>query len=218
MAITAQTALTEAKALLNDPSGTIYPDAAMLPLLQKAYAELQTKMMRSGLPVLKEQTSAQVVNAGTVALGDGAGLPADLVYPIELGERAVGSSASIAFEDMTEMAWEPSTPQDTKLIYWNWRDEEIKFLGSTVAREVRIRYMKGLTRITAVNTPVTILNSTTFLAARCAAIAALVLGSNPSRAEALQGDAGDALDDLLGVLVKRQQGIGIRRRVNRYRR
>lgn len=218
MAVTAQTPLTEAKVLLNDPSGNIYSDASMLPLLQKAYAELQTKMMLNGLPVMKEASTAVTVNAGTLSLSDGAGLPSDFIYPIELGERPAGSVATVRYEDMDEMDWEPDTPATDRLLYWNWREEEIKFIGATTNREVRIRYMKGLTRITATTTPLAVNNCTTFLAARSAAIAALVLGSNPSRAEALNADAGMALTDLLGILVKRGQGLGIRRRVNRYRR
>lgn len=216
MAIIAATPLAEAKVLLNDPSGNIYADDKMLPLLQKAYAELQTKMMLNGLPVLKEAALATAVNIGTVALGDGSGLPSDFIYPIELAERRKNSTD--LYEKMDELEWEPTTQQSDRLLYWNWREEEIKFLGATTDREVRIRYMKGLTRITATTTPISVNNSTTFLAARCAAVAALVLGSNPSRAEALNGDAGGALVDLLALLVKRQQGIGIRRRPNRYRR
>jgi hypothetical protein len=216
MAITAATVLTEAKGLLNDPSGYIYPDDKLIPLLQKAYGELQTKMMLNGLPVLKEQTTPIVVNAGVVALADGALLPTDLVYPIELAERASGSTE--LFVDMTETDWEPTAIPTNRLNYWNWREEEIKFLGATVNREVRIRYMKGLTRITATTTPVTILNSTTFLGARCATIAAFVIGNNPARATALSDDAGSALSDLLAILVKRGQGLPVRRRVNRFRR
>lgn len=216
MAITASTVLTEAKGLLNDPSGYIYSDDKLIPLLQKAYGELQTKMMLNGLPVLKETSVAIDVVAGTVVLGDGSGLPTDFIYPIELGERADGSTE--LFEDMEETDWEVTEQATDRLRFWNWREEEIKFLGATTAREVRIRYMKGLTRITAVSTPIAVNNATTFLAARCAAVAAFVIGSNPTRAEALQGDAGSALSDLLGILVKRQQGLPVRRRVNRYRR
>jgi hypothetical protein len=119
---------------------------------------------------------------------------------------------------MTETDWEPTAIPTNRLNYWNWREEEIKFLGATVNREVRIRYMKGLTRITATTTPVTILNSTTFLGARCATIAAFVIGNNPARATALSDDAGSALSDLLAILVKRGQGLPVRRRVNRFRR
>jgi len=216
MAITAQEPLTECKILLNDPSGNIYADEKLIPLMQKAYRELQTKMMLNGLPVLKEAALAIAVNAGTLALGDGSGLPTDFVYPIELSERAKNSTQ--LYSPMDETEWEPTQQQSDILLYWNWREEEIKFLGATTDREVRIRYMKGLTRITATTTPISINNAVTFLASRTAAIAALVLGSNPSRADAINTDAGSALADLLGILVRRQQGIAIRRRVNRYRR
>lgn len=216
MAILASEPLIEAKVLLNDPNGTIYVDSQLIPLLQKAYRELQTKMMLNGLPVLKEATTPQVVAAGTDKLGDGSGLPTDFVYPIELAERTPGSNEF--FIPMTETQWELDEAPVPFLRYWNWREEEIKFLGATADREVRIRYMKGLTRITDSNTPIGINNAVSFLASRTAAIAALVLGSNPTRAEAINGDASVALDDLIGILVKREQGIGVRRRVNRYRR
>ena len=216
MALTAATPLAEAKVLLNDPSGTIFQDTKIIPLLQKAYAELQTKMMLNGLPVLKEASATTTVNAGVTALGDGSGLPSDFIYPIELAERTSGSADR--FEPMDEKAWEPDVEQSEKLIYWNWREEEIKFVGATANRDVRIRYMKGLTRITADTTPLYVNNCTTYLAARAAALAAFLHGGNPQRGAALADDATNALNDLLGILVKRQQGVPVRRRVNRYRR
>ena len=218
MAVTAADALTECKFLLNDPSGNIYPDDRLLPLMQKAYRELQTKLLLNGLSVVKEYTTGTPipVPAGTILLGDGTGLPTDLVYPIELWERPAGSTQ--LFEEMTERAWEPEIRPGSTLIYWDWREEEIKFVGATTNREVRIKFMKGLARITSAASPITVNNATTWLAARTAAIAAFVLGSNPTRAEGLNGDAGQALKDLLRYLVKRQQGLPVRRRVNAYRR
>lgn len=216
MAMTATTVIASAQSLLNDPSGNIYPTAKMIAPAQKAYAELQLKMMLNGLPVLKERSAVVPVNTGVVLLGDGSGLPTDLVYPIHLQEQSRGSTQ--LFEDMTETDWEPTAQQDTKLLYWNWREEEIKFLGAKTDRDVKIRYMKGLTRITDVTTPILINNSELFLASRTGAIAAVLIGSNPTRGQALAEDAQGQLDDLLGILVKRQQGLPVRRRVNRFRR
>jgi hypothetical protein len=216
MAVTAQEPITECKALLNDPQGNIYPDEKLIPLMQKAYRELQTKMMLNGLPVLKEASIPVAVAVGTTRLGDGAGLPDDFVYPIELGERTQGSTNN--YGKMRETEWEADEKPHPSLVYWTWREEEIKFLGATTAREVRIRYMKGLTRIIATTSPILVNNSQTWLAARTAAIAAMLLGGNPTRAQALDGDASVAMEDLLRLLVKRQQGLPIRRLVNRYRR
>jgi hypothetical protein len=218
MAVTAADALTESKILLNDPSGNIYPDDRLIPIMQKAYRELQTKLMLHGLSVLKEHTvlAAIPVPIGTTALGDGSGLPPDIVYPIEISERPQGSTQ--LFVTMLEQAWEPEAKPGTSLVYWNWREEEIKFLGATSDREVRIKYMKGLGRITSASSPITVNNATTWLASRTAAIAAFVLGSNPTRADGLNGDAAQAMEDLLRYLVRRTQGLPVRRAVNRYRR
>jgi hypothetical protein len=216
MAYTAQEPLTECKVLLNDPSGTIYPDDKVLPLMQKAYRELQTRMMLHSLPVLKESVAAVPVAAGVTQLSDGAGLPDNLVYPTELAERASGTSA--LYSPMTETFWEKEAKPGTSLNFWSWREEEVKFLGATTPREVKIRFMRGFPRITAVGSPILVNNAVTFLAARTAALAALTLGANPQRAGALGADAAGALDELIGILAKRQQGIGVRRGVNRYRR
>lgn len=216
MAYTAQEPLTEAKYLLNDPSGAIYPDNSLLPLMQKAYRELQQEMQINGLPVLKELSAVVTVNAGITFLGDGSGLPDDFVSPIDLAERTP-SSAEL-WQDMFEQDWEPDVIAGPRLTFWNFREEQIKFVGATANREVRIKYMKGLPRITATTTPIQVIGAESYLAARTASIAALVLGSNPTRAAALNADAGEARTTLIAILVRRGQSLPIRRRVNRFRR
>lgn len=216
MAYTAQDPLTEAKVLLNDPSGHVYADDKLLPLMQKAYRELQLKMQLNGLATMKEISANLTVTAGTTSLGDGSGLPSDFVLPIDLEERASGSS--LKFESMEETTWEPNITPGVSLRFWNFREEQVKFPAALGNREVRMKYQKGLTRITATTTPIQIIGAETFLASRTAAIAAMVLGENPSRAEAINGDAAGALFDLIALLVKQNQALPIRRRVNRYRR
>lgn len=216
MAYTASEPLAEAKVLLNDPEGHIYPDDKLIPIMQKAYRELQLKMQLNGLAVLKEISTTIQVPVNTLALVDGALLPADLIYPIALEERTPGSSED--WTEMDEVEWEPSIDQTNTLRFWNFREEEIKLVGATAAREIRIKYQKGLTRITGTTTPISIIGAVTFLASRTAAIAAMVLGENPQRAEAINGDAGGALFDLIALLVKKNQAFPARRRVNRYRR
>lgn len=216
MAYTAQDPLTEAKSLLNDPSGHLYADDKLLPLMQKAYRELQLKMQLNGLAVMKEKSSVISVTAGVTALSDGAGLPSDFIYPIELKERLPASTLDWVL--MEELEWEPDVTQTTTLRYWNFREEQVKFVGATANREVLMKYQKGLTPITATTTPIQVIGANSFLASRTAAIAAMVLGENPTRAEAINGDAAGSLIDLISLLVKQNQGHPIRRRVNRYRR
>jgi hypothetical protein len=154
--------------------------------------------------------------AGSTVLGDGSGLPPGLLYPIEIKEGAVGAPLS-QFVTMSETTWEPNRDQGAELGVWSWREEEIKFVGATVSREIYIRYMRGLTPLTSVTSPIYILNSELFLEARTAAIAAGVLGENYTRANALNQDAEKWYDVLVGTLVKRGQRNPVRRGRTRYR-
>lgn len=214
MATTAAAAISLAQTLLHDPNGTNYTSAKLIPLAQKAYRELQLKLTRAGISVCREQSASQTVTAGTTALTDGGGLPADFIHPIELKERG---SASEAWSPMIEQAWEPDTDMGSTLRYYAFREEQIHFVGCTTDRLLYMRYWKGLTPITATTTPLGILDCDVWLASRTAAIAALVIGENPSRADALNQDANLLFEDLKGMRTKGRQGMPVRRRVNRYR-
>jgi hypothetical protein len=213
MAIPASDAIAEAQVLLNDPSGISYTTAKLLPVLNKAYRELQTKLQKAGQPTAKEVTDVITVTAGTTELADGGQLPGDLLYPINLYELI-----NSEYVKMIETSWEPFEDQTDRLRYWNWREDSIKLLGATSDRDVKIRYMKGLPSLTGPTSSILILNSLTFLAARTGAIAALVIGENPTRAGALDDDAKTAWEDLKMTQVKQRQSRPVRRRTNRFRR
>lgn len=221
MAITAAQIITLVRGMLNDPSGAVYPDTPVYNLMNKAYKELQLKVTALGISTTKEITSSPVdVPAGTLRLADGALLPADLIVPITLYERADGSTSEFDFVEMQEQEWEPNEQPGTALNCWVWREDEIKFRGATTAREVKIRYLKGLGSIIDGNSPIFIISSEGWIAQRTAALAALLLGSNPTRSAALDADLkqpGGLWDDLKAVLTKRKGNIPVRRRRTRYR-
>lgn len=216
MAILASAILSGVKPLLNDPQGIMYPDPALLPLLSKAYRELQTRLARAGMGVAKEVAERVPVDAGVTSLGDGSGLPLGLLYPIEIREGPRGAPIK-DFHLIEERTWEPNTPPESELRVWVWREEEIKLVAANTARDIQIRFMKGLTGVTDVNSPINILNSELFLESRTASIAAAVLGENYTRANALNADAEQWYDVLVGTLVKRGQRMPVRRGRTRYR-
>jgi hypothetical protein len=119
---------------------------------------------------------------------------------------------------MDEMDFEPLVnPPSDKLRYWAWREEELKFPICTTDREVIIHFVQTIGSVTGVSSPILILNSQQWLAQRLASVASLVLGSNPSRAKALDEDLVGIWDDLRSTLVRRKQSIPVRRRRTRYR-
>jgi hypothetical protein len=218
MALLFNTILQEARYLLNDGTGAIFQDPPMLGLGNKVYRELQTKCAALGLPTTKEVSSPAIdVAIGVNFLGDGAGLPSDLLYPIRLWERADGQTSDEDYVDMWEENWEPNARPSQTLHVWAWREEQIKFVGATSAREVKMRYMKGLPPLVATNSPIYIINCETWFAQRLAAIASLVIGHNPTRASILNDDLIPIWDDLRATLVKRMQITPVRRRRTRYR-
>lgn len=213
--MTFATVLAEARGLLNDPDGVIYASAPMVVLGNKAYQELQTKLSANGIGTTKEVSASIDVDAGTIFLGAGAGLPTDLLYPVSLQERNQDTEEEPT--DMTEADWEPNISPGTRLQYWAWREDEIKFPEAATDREVIIRYVKTLGTISATTSTISILNSQQWLAQRLASLAARHLGHNPTRASSLDLDMVTLWDDLRATLVKRKQAIPVRRRRTRYR-
>lgn len=203
-------------ALLNDLSGAIYPDAAVYPVMNLAYRQLQTRLSSMGLSMTKEIFAVVTVPAGTVFLGDGALLPSDLLMPRTLKEKASGAADS-TYIDMDELDWEPNITIGNELRYWVWREEQIKFPGSLLDRQVLIQGIKSLGSISGANSPILILNCEPWLAQRTASMAALTIGSDKSRAKALNDDLTEIWDDFKIGLTKRTQAIPVRRRRTRYR-
>ena len=222
MIILASEILIESKILLNDASGILYTDTILIPLLQKAYRELQQKMRKAGMTVTREATSSTnnpitiPANLGSLVEGDGY-YPNDLILPIEIHERQEGVSEWI---ELQKRAWSPLVNASVNQVSggsWTWREEEIKLSPAGYERQLVIRYHKELPRITDVNSVIQIKGADTFLASRCSAIAALVIGENESRARVLDLDARAGWKDLKSTRVKSAQSTPVRREVNRYR-
>lgn len=216
MAVVAGDILTSLKAaLLNDPTGAIYPDARMYPVMHIAYKRLQLKLSAIGMKPNKEIFDPVTVTAGTVRLGDGAGLPLLLLRPLTIKERRSGSTDR--YSDMDEVDFEPDITIGTTLQYWAWREEEIKFPGSTADRQILIYGEKSLGSITDTNSPILLIESEAWLAQKTAAIAALTIGQNPKRADSLEEGLADIWEDMRSAMTRREQSKPVRRRRTRFR-
>lgn len=206
--MTANDVIVEAqKVYLNDASGTLYTSASLLPFLTAAYDELHEEIEGASASNLKEVSSAISVTALATTLT----LPSDFVKPIKLEERAVGG-ADDSWIPMEEMDFEPTTLQDSTLRYWVYREDEIKFVGATVNRQVKLYYWKSLTAITATSTAIPVIGSKRFLALRMAALAATYIGQNPVLGDRLDTKAQLALEKFKSNQAKNRQGMPVRRK------
>ena len=201
MSVNLSVALTSARGYLNDTPANVWTDAQLIPLLQEAHRELQTKLWVVGSPVVRAQSTIITVPSGTISLNDATLMPADMLTPFRLVEFAATTETAADATEMTEVTFIPLKAQGTILSYWSWMDEDIKFLGASADRKIIIFYRKEITIPKLTTDPIGILFGELYLGARGAAIAQGSLG-NAAAATTL-GTISDANFDLV---VKSQRG------------
>lgn len=200
-------AFQDARPLLNNSntSPELWSNQRLLSFVPKAHRELQILLWENGLPVIKEVSAVIDVAALSTTLT----LPSDLIVPVRLSERADGSTEE--FARMEELSFESATITQTEILrYWCWREEEVKFVGSTANREVKMDYLKGLTIPTLVTSSIGFIFGEMYLGPRIAALAAHSVGNSSSAAE-FTADAERWVEKIVNANVKNQQGLPIQR-------
>lgn len=211
---TAQVALDSARTYLNDQGQQIWTNALLLPFLKEAHRDLLLTLLHNGIPVIREKSAAINITAVTGLIVT---LPADLVEPISLKERAQTSTSVTDYVSMEEKDFEPDTPQTTELRYWCWREEAINLVGATTARTVLLRYLKSLATITAVGDSLGFILAEIFLGPQTAAYAANSVGNKTLASELAyikgkqDGVAGSRLSQIVAINVKGMQNLPARR-------
>lgn len=211
--MTADDIMADAAVLLNDREQVQWSDTDLLPFLQKAYREFSLRARELGIQSIMEVSAKVDIPTSKTSITTTDIL--DLSYPIKLAERADGSAD--LYYPMTELTWDPQIEKAESLDYWVWREDEIKLVGATTAREVLVYYKKNVTEISTGITPIYILDSRLFLAARTAALAAALAGGNMERAQILNDDAEESIQSYFNSQIKSKQGNVVRHKSYRRR-
>lgn len=200
------TVLATARTYLNDDNIITWPDQTLIPKAQEAHRELQTELWVIGSGLVRKTSNIITVPLGTTNLHEINLQPEDLLTPTAIYE------ASTVAEDwlpMTEQAYFPPGLQPTtSLVFWQWLDEEIKFVGCTQARRIIIHYRRLIPIPTSATDVIGILFAESYLAARTAAIAAGSVGNADAYA-AMTALAKENLAKLIAAN-RGQQKTGIR--------
>ena len=215
------------RSLLNDAAGNLFTDAVLIPYVNSAYRKLQRALAAAGqetflvddvllvVPAVTEvDPSAQVmINDATAPPNQ---LPTDLLVPLDLWERANGSSDDfVEMVDLSLRGGLPSMEQGLALQYWEWRQDGLCFCGATQDTQIRLRYQKSYPDLNDGTSVVLVRNAQEAIAYAGAAMAALARGS--PFAERWDGVAEDALEDLITTSVRRDQRGARRRRLYSWR-
>jgi len=212
--ILASDVMDRAAALLNDTALSIYTYAVQLPYLKMAVDDLQLQVESNNIAISNEVSTAINVLTGItkISYATTPPYPADLISVQQLFERADGTT-----EDWMEMKRTDFLPEVTStsnyLTWWTWQDQEIRFLGATSDREVKIHYVSAaIANVTSSSSAIYVYSSLSPLAFKTASLCARYIGENPTRADSLQMEANTAYEYFLAILVKEGQVMTVRRR------
>jgi hypothetical protein len=198
-------------AALNNATLDRYTYAVQLPYMKLAYKELQNKIVLEQIQVSDEISSVITLAVGQKALTTSStpALPTDFLVPTKIQEKL---ATEAEYHDMIKVVAEPI---DTPKLYngvWAYRENEIKFRGSTDAIQILLTYQRGLNAITSSSSNFTVIGADLFVTYRTAELCARFNAEDNTRAEVLKGYADAALDDFLTSEAHNRQSLTVRRK------
>lgn len=204
--------LAAARTHLNDDEGIIWPDQKLFPKLREAHRMLQLALVQNGVPVVAEVSVVISVPANTKDCSTCVGYPQNLIFPVWMKERAQFQRDQ-DFVDMTEVDYLPQLDPSTELIWWNWNQQTVSFIGCNQNRECLLRYRGGLKIPQEATDTIGPFWGELFLSFKTAALAVgSVTPRDTDRIQLLEGQAAKNLDDLLITASLESQNLPAKRR------
>jgi len=221
---------------VNGQQGRIFTNDApfMLPYFNSAFRTLQRKLRNEGVTfpikdnvILTNMTPVvEVNNAVQVYVGydgyfDGTTmhatpkLPSDLLQPYLVQEQTIGSGFPFTPMAQPEEGL-PSAIQGPMLKMWEWRNYKIYMIGSTQAKNLRLRYQSGQPPLDVPaadfdTTAVGIIDCEDAMAFLMVGLYGASRGANPQVLLGLEQKADAAISDMALEYVRRSQTVTYRR-------
>jgi hypothetical protein len=216
--LTAGEVMDRSAALMNDPAKTDYTYVAQLPYLNMAIDELVENLEESNSSPTNQTSAVISLPKGSSQLTPIESVvsphyPMDLVEIQSIGERDTGTEnqfITLGRRDFLQ-SFEPTN----SLLYWSWQDQTIKFnpKGATLAKDIQINYVRqaivqALNETSIIGT----INARSYLSYKTAALCAMFIGENETRAGVLESQAEKAIERLTSINNKGRQQMITRRR------
>lgn len=216
--VTAQEIMDRVAALMNDTDKAVYKYPIVLPYLNMAIDDFQEILESYDVSPAEQIASIITLPIGRTKITppehpDSPHYPVDLVEPIQLKERTAGVLDAFTLM-LRRNSVDYRVPGDM-LGDWAWVDDEIQFVstGALSIREIQLEYVRQpLQQAASESSIVGATSSRSYLSYRAAAMCALFIGENESRATVLNGIADAAIDRLLGIKSKGKQAVATRHR------
>ncbi len=211
--------ITTVAQLMNDSSQSLYTNTACLPFFNLSLDELQEIYELNDLPVTNETSAAITIPAGVARLGFDTtpALPSDLVEIQQLWESSSGLNK---WTPVIKKEFIPHYLEDgttiSQFLIWVWEHGRINLVAANQDNDLKVDYVGSLFNtpilIKDINVNLPFSNVKTYLEYKTAALCAMFIAENESRALALDSLTGSALSRALGIPIKGMQSIVTRRR------
>lgn len=211
--------ISTAAALMNDRIQTLYTNTECLPYLNLALDELQEIFELNDIPITNETSVTIPIKSGIFRIGHDTvpALPSDLIEIKQLFESPSGQEQ---WTPMTKFEFLPHTLENGQLIsqflLWAWDKGRIRLIPANANNDIKMDYTASMFNtpilIANINVNLPFTNIGTYLDYKTAALCAMFIAENETRALALDSLAGTALNRALGIPVKGMQQIVTRRR------
>jgi hypothetical protein len=211
--------ITTVAGLMNDSAQVVYTNSVCLPYLNLSLDELQELYELNGIPTTNETSAAIKILKGIDKLGfdTNPALPSDLIEIQQLWESPAGLNQ-----------WTPVVKRETiphylednttisQFLLWAWEHGRIRLIAANSDNDLKIDYTASLFNtpilIKDINVNLPFTNVKTYLEYKTAALCAMFIAENESRAMSLDSLTGSALSRALGIPIKGMQSIVTRRR------
>ena len=204
--------MDSASALNNDVPKHQTSYTNVTPYLKIALRDFSRMAARAGLSVSNKTSAVLLVPAGTTQIDftTNPALPSDL---IDIDSLYQSDQSTGLFTEVTpRRAVDVNATPISGIAEWVWEENAIKFAPSSTPIYVKVEYLRALfTTFVDQNSDLRVINSQSFLEYRTGGLVARYIFENPERAQELDGHAGGAFDDIVGIDSKGKQNIPVRR-------
>jgi hypothetical protein len=211
--------ITTVAGLMNDFSQSLYTNTTCLPFFNLALDELQEIFEQNDIPITHNTSATIEIKSGINRLGFDTipALPSDLIEILQLWESFTGLNK---WTPMVKKEFIPHYLEDgttiSQFLIWAWEKGRIKLVVANGDNDIKIDYIGSMFNtpivIKDINVNLPFTNIKTYLEYKTAALCAMFIAENESRALALDSLTGTALSRALGIPIKGMQNIVTRRR------
>ena len=122
----------------------VFSDAVIKEFTKSAYDTILLRLANQGLQNLRREAIVLAIPANTIALTPTSTPPVpDMYAPIRLWERATGGTGWTDMRQATDHM-PVNGIQVASLGWWEWRDNALRFIGSTTPSDVKIHFIPRL--------------------------------------------------------------------------